>query len=99
MTRFTNDPAFNESNQKQGESLQSFLQNLHDLAEHCDFGTIRDQQIRDRVVIEISEKTLSQKLQLKSDLTLEATIEIARHLELVKSQAADQGLLCTKGFG
>ena len=35
-------------------------------------------------------KNVSQKLQLKSDLTLETAIQIARQLEMVKSQVTDQ---------
>ena len=81
---------FYQSNQKQGESVESFVRSLYELAEHCDFGTIRDQQIRDRIVIGISDKTVSQKLQLKSDLTLETAIQIARQSELVKFQVTDQ---------
>ncbi|XP_074611079.1 uncharacterized protein LOC141865664 [Acropora palmata] len=81
---------FYQRNQKQGESVESFVRSLYELAEHCDFGTIRDQQIRDRIVIGISDKTVSQKLQLKSDLTLETAIQIARQSELVKSQVTDQ---------
>ena len=72
---------FYQRNQKQGESVESFVRSLYELAEHCDFGTIRDQQIRDRIVIGISDKTVSQKLQLKSDLTLETAIQIARQSE------------------
>ena len=70
--------------------MESFVRSLYELVEHCDFRTIRDQQIRDRIVIGISDKTVSQKLQLKSNLTLETAIQIARQSELVKSQVTDQ---------
>ena len=39
---------------------------------------------------------MSQKLQLKSDLTLETAIQIAHQSEMVKSQATDQNSLASK---
>ena len=39
---------------------------------------------------------MSQKLQLKSDLTLEVAIQIARQSEMVKSQVTDQNSLVSK---
>ena len=39
---------------------------------------------------------MSQKLQLKSDLTLETAIQIARQSEMVKSQATDQNSRASK---
>ena len=39
---------------------------------------------------------MSQKLQLKSDLTLETAIQIARQSEIVKSQATDQNSRASK---
>ena len=39
---------------------------------------------------------MSQKLQLKSDLTLEIAIQIARQSEMVKSQVIDHNSLASK---
>ena len=68
--------------------MEAFTRNLYELAELCDFGTKRDEQIRDRVVIGILNKSLSQKLQMKSDLNLDTAIQMARQSELVKVQVA-----------
>lgn len=70
--------------------MEAFIRNLYELAEHCEFGTQRDEQIRDRIVTGILEKSLLQNLQMKSDLTHDATIQMTRQSELVKFQVAGQ---------
>lgn len=79
---------FYKRNQKEGETVESFIRSLYELAEHCQFGETKSEQIRDRIVIGILDSELSQKMQLKTDLTLETAIELARHSELVKTQNA-----------
>ena len=81
---------FHRRVQREGEKVEAFIRNLYKLAEHCDFGTQRDEQIRDRIVIGILDKSLSQKLQMKSDLNLDTAIQMARQSELVKVQVAGQ---------
>ena len=49
----------------------------------------KSEQIRDRLVIGIRDKGVSEKLQLRADLTLETAIQVARNSELVKSQVND----------
>ena len=49
-------------------------------------------QIRDRLVLGILDKELSEKLQLKFNLTLEKAIEITRQSDMVKSQIKNQSV-------
>ena len=74
---------FHKRDQNPGETIETFVRNLYESAEHCDF-LDKKEQIRDRLVLGILDKELSEKLRLKSDLTLEKAIEITRQSEMVK---------------
>lgn len=72
--------------QKPGEPVEAFLRGLYELAQYSDFKGTKDEQIRDRIVIGISDNEVSQKLQLKLDLSLERAIKIACQSEQIKQQ-------------
>ena len=76
---------FYTRSQSQSETIEQYVRALHELAEHTDFEN-KDESIRDRLVLGITDRELSQKLQLMKDLTLQTAIEEARHYELVKGQ-------------
>ena len=61
---------FHQRKQQEGESAEVFIRSLYDLAEYCDFGNTKYEQIRDRIVIGEQDKQLSRRLQLESDLDL-----------------------------
>lgn len=77
---------FNTRRQEPGESVDSFLTALYCLAEHCDYGPLREQMIRDRLVVGLADGNLAEKLQLESDLRLEDAVLRARNSEAVKGQ-------------
>ena len=63
------EPArFNLRVQTGGESADNFLTDLYTLAEFCNFSDLRDELIRDRIVVGIRDKVLSERLQLEADL-------------------------------
>lgn len=76
--------------QKHGESAEEYIRTLYELAETCQFGPVKTENIRDRLVIGILDKELSEKLQLTADLTLERAVETVRHSEQVKGQISQQ---------
>jgi len=87
---------FNSRDQRAGESVDSFITDLYGLARHCNFGTLKEELIRDRIVVGLQNRELSEKLQLDPNLTLEKAANLARQRETVKQQqnilAADSRL-------
>lgn len=81
---------FNQRQQEVGESSESFITALHCLAEHCGYGALHSEMIRDRLVVGIRDKRPLEQLQMAPLLTLEKAVTRIRQSELVKKQ---QGLL------
>ena len=77
---------FNSRKQQPGEAVDSFITSLYTLVEHCDYKTLRDEMIRDRIVVGISDAKLSEKLQLNRELTLEKAVTQVRQQELIREQ-------------
>ena len=53
---------FNQRRQEEDESVDSFITDLYGLSEHCSYGAIRDEMIRDRLVVGLRDAALSEKL-------------------------------------
>ena len=77
---------FNMRKQEDGESVDTFITALYTLAEHCKFGTLKNELIRDRIVVGLRDARIAEKLQLDAELTLEKAINQARQSESIKKQ-------------
>ena len=77
---------FNLRIQKPGESVSDFITDVHKLASSCDYGQLRESLIRDRIIVGITDKKLSEQLQLISEITLEDTIKRVKQNETIKTQ-------------
>ena len=62
---------FNKRCQREGESVEQYITALYDLAEFCEYGTLKGEMIRDRLVVGILDQALSEKMQTDPDLSLE----------------------------
>ena len=61
---------FNRRNQVQGETAEHIMA-LYALADNCEYGAMKEELIRDKLVVGIQDDVVSKKLQFISDLTLE----------------------------
>ena len=71
---------FNRRDQLDGESADEYITVLHSLAEDCEYGTLKAELIRDRLVVGIRDTALSQKLQLHPLLTQEKSVIVNMRL-------------------
>ena len=62
---------FNRRDQLEGESAEQYITCLYSLIETCEYGTFKEEMLRDRLVVGIRDAAMSQKLQMDAELTLE----------------------------
>lgn len=62
---------FNHHYQAVSKSAQQFITSLYTLAENCNYSDLKDEMIRDRMVVGIRDQVLSDRLQMDAGLTLE----------------------------
>ncbi|KAL8565639.1 hypothetical protein ACOMHN_063470 [Nucella lapillus] len=75
---------FNRRTQKQGEGIDAFIQDLHKMAEDCNYAALRDELIRDCIVVGVTNDDLSDDMQAKANLTLTEAIQMARQAKARK---------------
>lgn len=77
---------FNLRIQNEHESAYEYIASVIHLAKTCNFGELQDELVRDRIVVGIRNKKLSEKLQLDEYLTLEKVIKAVAQSEDIHLQ-------------
>jgi len=80
---------FHSRSQKHEENIEAYVRALYELSENTQFEK-REEAIRDRLVLGVKDRELSEKLQLTAGLELDKAVETARQWEQVKAQLAEQ---------
>ena len=75
---------FNRRVQGELEPVTDFIEDLNKLATTCQFGTLKDELIRDFIVVGIRDANLSRKLMQDETLTLDKAVKQVKASELVK---------------
>ena len=82
---------FNRHNQQEGESSEQYITALYSLVETCNYGELRDEMLRDRLVVGIRDSSLSERMQMDPDLTLEKAKMLVRQREAIRKQHSATG--------
>ena len=77
---------FNWQTQRYGETVEGFITCLYNQAADCQYGNLRDEMICDHLVVGILDTSLSERLQVDADLTLEEAKQIVRQREAIHKQ-------------
>ena len=77
---------FNNRSQTPDESVDAYAAALRAMAATCNFGNLRDELIRDKIVCGISNIAVQQKLLQEPKLTLNRCLDIARSAETTTAQ-------------
>ncbi|UYV69248.1 K02A2.6-like [Cordylochernes scorpioides] len=80
---------FNSRIQEDREPVDEFITSLYKLADSCEFEGLHEQLIRDRIVVGVRDKALSERMQLDNELTLEKAVKLVRQQEAVRQQQID----------
>ena len=67
-----------------GESVDTFIQDLYRLAENCEYGTLKDELIGDRIIVGVLDDTLSDRLKAKPDLILADAVRMSNQADARK---------------
>lgn len=65
---------------------EDYITILHQLAGSCEYGEIKDEMIHNRLVVGIRDESLSERLQMEVDLTLDKAKMLIRQREAVQQQ-------------
>ncbi|XP_044005924.1 uncharacterized protein LOC122850945 [Aphidius gifuensis] len=80
---------FNIRGQARNKSFHEFLKDLKKIAASCDFGTLKDSLIKDRLVCGVKDKRIKDKLLREDDMTLEKAVTICKAAELTEKHLKD----------
>ena len=77
---------FNKRDQREGESVEEYITALYSLIETCEYGALKEELLRDRLVVGIRDSKVSEALQMNAELTLEKAKKTIRQKEAVREQ-------------
>ncbi|XP_072157649.1 uncharacterized protein [Bemisia tabaci] len=77
---------FNSRCQQESEEFEASFLSVKKLADNCDFGTLKAELSRDRLVVGINNKTVQERL-LGEEFDLDKVVKICRSVETGKQRA------------
>lgn len=83
---------FGNLRQEEGETIDAFVTRLREKAATCEYGPLKEQLIRDRLVLGITDEDARRRLLRGKDLTLAMAVDICRTAEIMDSKLKTMAL-------
>ena len=80
---------FNSRFRKEGESVATYVAELRQLTEHCNFGGVLEDMLRDRLVCGINDDRIQRRLLSETTLNFKKAYEMAVGMETAAKNARD----------
>ena len=80
---------FFKRSQNAGETVEAYITALYKLSATCNFGSLRERLIRDRLVIGVRDEQAREKLLAKENLNLETCIDMLKTLQVTHTRAQE----------
>ena len=84
---------FNHRDQREGESAEQYITTLYELVKNCDYADLRDDMLRDWLVVGIRDTALSEKLQMDAKLTLDIAKKTILQKEAYRNNTSSYRLM------
>lgn len=85
---------FNKLSRKSGQSVAQFVAELHQFSEHCEYGQLLEDMLRDRFVVGINDERMQRCLLKEATLTFKRAFELAQGMEMAVSNVKDIQKAC-----
>ena len=79
----------NSRNRRAGESVAQYLSELQRLSEHCQYGTVLNDMLRNRLLAGIANERMQRRLLSEKDLTFARARELALSIETAEQNAEE----------
>nr|XP_015800346.2 uncharacterized protein LOC107375995 [Nothobranchius furzeri] len=80
---------FNSRMQKTGETVAEYVAELRRLAQHCEYGDVLPQMLRDRLVCGVQDDWMQRRLLSEADLTFEKALKLCQAMESASKDVKD----------
>ena len=80
---------FNTRNRQGGETISTYVAELHRLYKHCNFGTSLNEMLCDQIACGIEDQKIQRRLLAEPELTFDKAYEIAIASESAEKNAKD----------